>query len=66
MVQPELAADWPERYCPTHPGRAGTETYEITVTLKVRGDDLEDVVARQFADPYCVDVRVSALQLVAG
>lgn len=32
--------------------------YEVTVTLKVGGSDLEDVVARTFADPYCVDVRV--------
>lgn len=42
------------------PGRAGADAYEITVTLRVRSDDLEDVVARSFADPYCVDVRVQS------
>ena len=34
--------------------------YQITITLKVAEDDLEDVVARSFADPFCVDVRVQS------
>lgn len=34
--------------------------YEVTVTLKVPGNDLEDLVARTFADPHCVDVRVQS------
>ncbi|HVO22178.1 MAG TPA: hypothetical protein VMW56_00970 [Candidatus Margulisiibacteriota bacterium] len=34
--------------------------YEVTVTLKVPSDDLEDVVARTFADPHCVDIRVQS------
>ena len=45
---------------PREPGRAGPDEYEVTATLKVRGDDLEEVVARTFADPHCVDVRVQS------
>jgi hypothetical protein len=39
--------------------------FEVTVTLKVGSDDLEDVVARTFADPHCVDVRVHSATSVA-
>ena len=47
--------------------RCGTESdeYEVTATLKVRGADLEEVVARTFADPYCVDVRVQSTRWLA-
>ena len=34
------------------------DEYQVTVTLKVRSCDLEDLVARTFADPHCVDVSV--------
>ena len=46
MIPSALAIDWPE------------SAYEVTVTLKVAGDALEEVVARTFADPHCVDIRV--------
>lgn len=42
------------------------DAYEVTVTLKVGGDDLEDVVARTFADPHCVDVRVQSTRTPPG
>ena len=45
---------------PRKPCRAGFDEYEVTATLRVRGDDLEEVVARTFADPHCVDVRVQS------
>ena len=46
------------------PGSARPDEYEVTATLKVRGDDLEEVVARTFADPHCVDVRVQSTRWV--
>jgi hypothetical protein len=46
MLRSAFAVVWPE------------SAYEITVTLKVAGDDLEDVVARTISDPHCVDIRV--------
>jgi len=45
---------------PCEPGPAGPEEFEVTATLRVRGEDLEEVVARTFADPHCVDVRVQS------
>ena len=47
------------------PRGAGPDEYEVTATLKVRGDDLEEVVARTFADPHCVDVRVQSARWLA-
>ena len=41
-------------------GRAGADDYEITVTLRVNGAHLEDVVARSFADPHCIDIQVQS------
>ena len=46
MRQSALAIAWPE------------SAYQVTVTLKVASDDLEDVVARTMADPHCIDIRV--------
>ena len=39
-------------------GRAGADDFEITVTLRVDGAHVEDVVAHSFANPYCVDIQV--------
>ena len=46
MIQSPRLTIWP------------SNEYEVTVTLKVGSDDLEDIVARTFADPHCIDVRV--------
>lgn len=65
MAQSRLAVGCPENYCAAtigthdHTSRnGGADEYAVTVTLRVRSHDLEDVVARTFADPHCVDVRV--------
>ncbi len=59
MRQSRLTAGWREQYCAALAAHSiGTDEYEVTVTLKVRGYDLEDVVARTFADPHCVAIRV--------
>ena len=41
-------------------GRAGADDFEITVTLRVDGAHVEDVVAHSFANPYCVDIQVQS------
>jgi len=53
MTQSPQASVWP------------ASEFEVTVTLKVGSDDLEDVVARTFADPHCVDVRVHSTTSLA-
>ena len=59
MRQSRSSIGWRENYCAASAAyQIGTDEYEVTVTLKVRSHDLEDVVARTFADPHCVAVRV--------
>lgn len=54
MIPSALVAGWPE------------SAYEVTVTLKVVRDDLEEVVARTIADPHCVDIRVHSAARSSG
>jgi len=59
MRQSRSTIGWRESYCTAlAPPHLSSDEYEVTVTLKVRSHDLEDVVAHTFADPHCVAVRV--------
>jgi hypothetical protein len=58
-VQPDLAVESSHAAAPACVPDQGTGCeFEVTVTLRVHSDNLEDIVAQHLADPCCLDVRV--------